>query len=78
MTPGDLTTTTHYDAEGNPAGYTVDHADDLIRVSPIAIEGWPVDQGCITFDAINGTWRYRFAGVERTVGWALLFERVVE
>jgi len=78
-TPADLVTTTLYDTDGNPAGYSVDHADDSIRVAPIVLDGWPVEQGCITFDAINGTWRYRFAGVERTGrGWALRFERVVE
>jgi len=78
VTPGDLVTTTRYDGEGNMVGYTVDHADHLIRVAPVALNGWPVEQGCITFDAINGTWRYRFAGVERTTGWTLLFERVTE
>jgi hypothetical protein len=74
-TPGELLTTTQYDADGNPTGYTVDHADDLIRVAPeyLALGDLPIEQGCVTFTALNGTWRYRFAGVDRR---CLLFEKV--
>lgn len=72
--PGELWMTTHF--ESGVESYTVDRADDLIRVSAsyLAHARLPVDQGCITFDARNGSFRYRFAGV-----WdshTLLCERV--
>jgi hypothetical protein len=76
MTPGDLVTTTHYDAAGNRTGFTVHQADDVISVTTeyLAATGLPVEHGCVTFDALNGSFRYRFAGMQDSR--TLLFERV--
>lgn len=74
--PGELWMTTHFSLTSEVTGYTVDRADDLIRVGVdyLARADLPFEQGCITFVALNGTFRYRFAGVEDA--HMLLFERV--
>lgn len=75
MNVGELVMTSWFE-NGNLIGYQVERADDVIMTTVEVITELPVRDGCITFVALNGTFTYRFAGVQPPHG--LVFERVRE
>lgn len=59
----DMQLVERFDEEGRRLGFLVANAPLVIEVQPQMIEHIPVDdEGCLVFEALNGTWRYRQEG----------------